>query len=987
MIRKIRHYTVLSELGAGGMGRVFLAHDERADRQVALKFLSGPADDAEARAALSREARAAARLSHPGIVTLFAVEEEAGELFLVQEYIRGETLSARVAREPLSVPEGLRLGRELAAALDHAHRNGVLHRDLKPDNILVTADGHYKIADFGIARLEDTTTLGGADLQAGTLAYMAPERFSGHPGDARSDLFALGAILHEALSGRRAFAGRTAAELMMQILNEAPPALALPGDSGAALAALVARLLRRDPLDRPAGAEEVRGTLDALATPGGATALTAMPGAAAPATTATAGATLTGGASSPSGARPAGRGGRIALVVALVAVLAAAAWLLPRLRAGAPGGGTAERAPVAVLYFDNLADPADPQRVGAITGNLLVTSLAQAGELDVLSSQTILDALAQLGKPGAKVDRNVAMQVARKVRAGRIVTGTILQTTPFLVVTAEITDVKSGRVLQASRVEGQPGQTVFDLVDRMGGQLVTRLAGLPEGTKRLEPVATRTSTDLAAMRHHVDGMDALASGDTEGALKAFHAAVAADSTFAQAWYQGAIAQWWQGEPEAAREEIERARRYADRLAPGERGILDGLGELIAYDYPHAAARFEELARRYPEDRMVRYGLVEAEFHNGRYREAIQAARATLAIDPNFALASVHLADACYALGQAAAGDSTLADLTHRFPRNFVFWQSLTAHLLSRGRGVEALAAWRRALAAGLPDYPARFLAGRVALALDSVDAARQLWDRDLVPPEMRRDARLGFENQVALHEGRLRDAVRAARAAFAEFSRIPHPLYPVPLADGIQAALDRGDERLAYEMADSVQACLLRFDPATLGPVVGTTHVFVDVALGHLPEAKRRLQALEAAAPSGHPVVRPTLDFMWAQWWLESGQPDSTLRLLPRSLPLVSPEDRQSFKRLLRVRALEAAGRPTEALALLDTLQGAAFLPPSEAVRLNLRRGRLLEALKRTAEARAAYERLLALWAHADADAPGLREAREAVKRLGAAGG
>ena len=184
-----------------------------------------------------------------------------------------------------------------------------------------------------------------------------------------------------------------------------------------------------------------------------------------------------------------------------------------------------------------------------------------------------------------------------------------------------------------------------------------------------------------------------------------------------------------------------------------------------------------------------------------------------------------------------------------------------------------------------------------------------------------------------------------------------------------------------------MQACLLRYDRAALGPVAGATHAFVDIALGHLAEAQRRLLALEAAAPAGHPVVRPTLDFVWAQWWLESGQPDSTLRLLPRSIPMVAPGDRLSFKRLLRVRALDAAGRPTEALALLDTLQGAPLLPPSEAVRLNLRRGRLLEALQRPDEARAAYEKFLALWARADADAPGLKEAREAVRRLRAAGG
>lgn len=964
MMRRVLHYRIESEIGAGGMGRVFLAHDERTDRRVALKFLYPTGDNAEARAGLIREARAAARLSHSGIVTLHAIEDTGTELFLVQEYVKGESLATRLARGPLSVPETLRLARELAGALGHAHKNGVLHRDLKPDNVLMSPDGQFKIADFGIARLEDTTTLAAADLQAGTLAYMAPERLSGDPGDARSDLFALGAILYEALAGQRAFTGRTSAELLVQILNASPPPLSLPGEQGPALARLVERLLARDPGARPSGAEMLLGVLDGLES---ATPTTPLP-------------TL---AAAPARGRPAPTRGQ--LVGGLLLGALAIAILVFVLGRGGPDAA-ARVAPVAVLYFENLADPADSERVGAITGNLIITSLAQAGDIDVLSSQAVLDALAQLGKPGTRVDREMAMAVARRVHAGRIVTGSILQTTPRLVFTTEITDVTSGRVLQADRIEGQPGQTVFDLVDEMGGRLAARLSPAGEGARRLDPVATRASGDLVAMRRYVEGIDALAVGDAAGARDAFRGAVTADSTFAQAWFRLAISQWWTGEPQEAREDVERARRYQERLSPAEREVLDGIRELISYDYPAAARRFAELARRFPDDALVHYGHLEGTFHDEKYAEAVEAARRTLALNPRFELANLHLAEAQAALGQSAQAESTLSALMDQHPGSAPFATSLAALQSRSGRGAAALATYQRALAGGIPRFPHAPMAAFMAIGLDSLELADRLWRDDDVPAPLRRDMRLGYDCLRAQYEGRLAEAMRLALIGAREFGRLPAGIAPTALADGMSAALALGDETRAQLFADSVAVQLARWDPESYGPFVGVLRAQVDLRFGRLDRARGRLEALQSRVPRGSSTRSVVLDFVWAEWWLAAGEPDSTLRLLPGSIPPVAPETRRSTSLQLQVSALAALGRTAEALAVLDTLQGAPWLPPVEVVRLHPLRGRLLEQLNRPAEARAAYERFLRIWAKADPDAPDLKEARAAVRRLGGAG-
>jgi Tol biopolymer transport system component len=260
--KTILHYEISAELGAGAMGRVFLARDTHTHRQVALKFLGADTVGASARERLRREAQAASRLSHPGIVAVHALEEADGELFLVEQYVEGETLARRVARGPLGSQETLRLARELTAALAHAHEHGVIHRDLKPANILVAADGSFKIADFGIARMEGVPTVTSSNTLLGTLPYMAPERARGARGDARADLFALGAILYEAMGGRRAFVGGSEAEVLYALMNEDPAPLEVRGAVLQRLVPLVSQLLAKEPQLRPAGAEVVAGILE-----------------------------------------------------------------------------------------------------------------------------------------------------------------------------------------------------------------------------------------------------------------------------------------------------------------------------------------------------------------------------------------------------------------------------------------------------------------------------------------------------------------------------------------------------------------------------------------------------------------------------------------------------------------------------------------------------------------------------------------------------
>src|SRR6185436_16079810 len=258
----IGHYAIARKLGEGGMGVVYAARDERLERIVALKTMStmsSLAHDETARRRFWREARAAASVNHPNICQIYEIGEDSGQLFIAMELLEGEALADRLTRGSLSVSEAVPVGLGILAALSALHARGIVHRDLKPSNVFLTPNG-VKLLDFGLARPESERSLGlGAGLTQtgiviGTPRYMAPEQMTGEPIDARSDLFAAGAILFEMLAGRPAFSGRTVGEILHATLYEQPPAL-----TGSPAVAAVDRVIRhalaKRPADRPASAD------------------------------------------------------------------------------------------------------------------------------------------------------------------------------------------------------------------------------------------------------------------------------------------------------------------------------------------------------------------------------------------------------------------------------------------------------------------------------------------------------------------------------------------------------------------------------------------------------------------------------------------------------------------------------------------------------------------------------------------------------------
>jgi hypothetical protein len=284
---KLGPYEIVAPLGAGGMGEVYRARDSRLNREVAIKVLSGHLSERpEVRARFEREAKTISSLNHPHICTLFDIGREGETNFLVMELIEGETLAARIARGPLPLDEVFRLGMQIADALDRAHRSSIVHRDLKPGNIMLTKSG-AKLMDFGLAR---ASGIGGAGSGSGamdslgqsptiaqpltaegtivgTFQYMAPEQLEGKEADARSDIWSLGCVLYEMMTGQHAFEGTSQASLIAAIINSAPvPVSQIAPMSPPAVDRLVRQCLTRDPDERWQSAGDVRRELEWIGT-------------------------------------------------------------------------------------------------------------------------------------------------------------------------------------------------------------------------------------------------------------------------------------------------------------------------------------------------------------------------------------------------------------------------------------------------------------------------------------------------------------------------------------------------------------------------------------------------------------------------------------------------------------------------------------------------------------------------------------------------
>ncbi len=641
--KEFAHYRMQSCIGQGGMGEVYAAEDLTLNRRVALKFLlpdganesRDPASaDGGGRRRLLREAQAAAQLDHPFICKVYEVGEHDGRAFFAMEFVEGVTLKARLASGRLTVDEALRIAGEIAEALHFAHSRGIVHRDIKPANVMLAADGHVKVMDFGVAKrmvappgAEDVTagaataTLPGE--ATGTLAYMSPEQVRGEPIDARSDVFAFGVLLHELLTRTHPFKRSSPIELAHAILKEAPPPLeqGLP-EAPTLLAHIVSRCLEKDPARRYQSLADVRHELEAAQK-----------------------SPASGDTRSP--ARPRRW---MAAVAALALVLAAAlamVWLRPwSLLSGKPALAFQERDWIVVADFNNLTN--DPVFDKSLRLALEV-AIAQSQYVNVYPSARVAATLQRMQKTPERFDEALASEVAVRDGIRGVLACDIAQIGNVYALTARLIDPKTRAAVLTDQVEARNKDDVLralgEVATRVRSSLGESLAGLPA---QIKPLPMVTTSSLEALKLYAEALNAGSRDRGEGNAL-LRQAIALDADFALAYAELGRRYYLEGE-RATREQGEqlfaKALQLTDRLSLRERLWIQAVAEDSRGNRQQAAVAYKAYLAQYPDDPSAWFRLAWTQMATlGQFSEAAEGFKQVIRLQPNDLGAHINLASA------------------------------------------------------------------------------------------------------------------------------------------------------------------------------------------------------------------------------------------------------------------------------------------------------------------------------------------------------
>jgi serine/threonine protein kinase/Tfp pilus assembly protein PilF len=619
--KTVSHYKILEKLGEGGMGVVYKAQDTKLDRLVAIKFLPQHlTSDPVEKERFVHEAKAASALNHPNITTIHEIDEFEGQMFIAMEYCEGETLKRVIEKETLSVKKVLDSGIQVCEGLATAHEKGIVHRDIKSENIMLTPRGQVKIMDFGLAKLKGVGKGSQTHSTLGTAAYMSPEQAQGEEVDQRSDIFSCGVVLYELLTGRLPFGGEHPAAVIYSVISEEPqPVARFNNQVSARLEDMVFKALAKEKQERYQHIDDLLADLRREKTSLEYTKTRQ----------------ITREAVAPPPKRkvlpflvPASI---VSVIILLLLVLKPfQVEVVPEKRA------VAEENSLAIMYFDNLVDPQDTDRIAQMITSLLITDLSESQYMRVVSRQRLYDILKLLGKPDLKViDKAVASEVARKADVKWILTGDILQIEPTIVLTSDVSESATGQILATQRVTGDEGEDLFSVVDKLSAQIKTDLS-LPEQAKREldKAVADVTTHSPEAYRYYLEGIDYYDKVYREEAAKSFEKALELDSTFAMAYFKLALLKGGKEQKELAA----RATEYSDKVSQKEKHYIKALDLEVSGNHTQAIKELQKLVEHYPEEKAAFYWLGTYHYALKQSDRAILQLNKAIEIDPFYKLA-------------------------------------------------------------------------------------------------------------------------------------------------------------------------------------------------------------------------------------------------------------------------------------------------------------------------------------------------------------
>ncbi|MFC2084930.1 protein kinase, partial [Bacteroidota bacterium] len=618
----ISHYKIIEKLGVGGMGIVYKAQDTKLDRFVALKFLPPKFSlNIETKQRFIHEAKAASALDHPNICTIYEIgETEDEQLFIAMAYYEGENLKQKIEKGPLKIDEIIDISIQIADGLVKAHEMDIIHRDIKPANIFVTNNDIVKILDFGLAKVSGQTQLTQMGSTVGTVAYMSPEQTRSEKVDSRTDIWSLGVILYEMISGQQPFKGDYEQAVMYSILNETPEHLtALRTGVPMELERIVNKAISKTPDERYLHTDELLSDLKKFRkdseTISAIKELVNEP---------------TGKIWLKKILIPTG-----ALLILLISYLLLKPLLFE-------DDFDFEPINIAVISFENQTGDAAYNYLQKAIPNLIITDLEQSKYLRVITWERMYDLLKQIGKEDvAVIDKDLGFELCKMDGIDAIVLGSFVKAGDRFATDVKVLDVQSKKLLKSARSDGEGAASILEnQIDYLSEEISE---GVGLSSSEIESVQLRiadvSTNSMEAYNYYLQGREEYEKHYYDEARRLMEKAIKIDSTFAGPYIYLGFAQRELRNVRAENEAYKKAKTFSENATPKERLYIEAAFAIFVENNREKALRIlKQIIIKYPKEKRAHTFLAVLYLRSKMYKEAINEFNQAIAIDPNYSSA-------------------------------------------------------------------------------------------------------------------------------------------------------------------------------------------------------------------------------------------------------------------------------------------------------------------------------------------------------------